>query len=446
MTYTAVGLALLVLAAIAWQGKDALLERYYQARLEHEDVGVRLTAVRRLGELGSLRSAEPLARLAVRVIADLGPERGSILHSTYPRQDAPPLAELVTSTSDALARLGSGAVPALVHVGRELHARTVVTTGTEQQEAQSTSGAYSNWLAQVVVTMCPTDATGVVALLRHPDAAVRTDLASLLRSAVDALRHHQAVMAGLATDWHAPAPAPLILEPAREVVPELLAALDSPDSTVRQATALLLGHLGPEAGAATLPLLEALKTGGMKGTAIAGLGGIGAPAAPAVLASARNSPDGQFRQACAQALSRMGSDALPRLVEALHSEARTERHCAAEAFTAMQQLPDGVASKLAARFKEFPVRVCWLLSAPLIRAQERSADAVPHLVRLLADTSELKHVAAHTLGALGTTARDAIAPLEEMAKSADETDRRYANWALEDIRVAGLRPKVNLPR
>ncbi len=108
---------------------------------------------------------------------------------------------------------------------------------------------------------------------------------------------------------------------ARAAIPALIQALKDPLEGVRRKAAFALGEMGTEARAAVPALTQCLgdQSAGVRRWAAHALGEIGptAPAAIPALIESLGAEDVRNRSVSAAALVKMGSRALPRLVDAL---------------------------------------------------------------------------------------------------------------------------------
>ena len=189
--------------------------------------------------------------------------------------------------------------------------------------------------------------------------------------------------------------------------------MKDPSWEIRDSTATGLGAIGPAAVEAVPALIIALgdEEVYVRATAASALGNIGPVAKdsiPALLGRlgdyVQGAPDGEaVGLNAAYALSRIGPEALPGVIEALKQDDWKVRLCAAHSLGMFRPAPN---------------------------------NAVSALITALHDDHELvRYCAVVSLGEVGSAAREAIPLLLEMLKDKREEVRKMIRFALEAIRA-----------
>jgi hypothetical protein len=203
----------------------------------------------------------------------------------------------------------------------------------------------------------------------------------------------RAILNALARLW---GPSPLII------------ALEDEDWHVREAAAIVLGHIGPEAKEAVPALIEALQDEewDVRHAALGALGEIGPEAKEAVpaLIKALRDEHPYTRQDAALALGSIGAEAkeaIPALIEALEDNDEYGRQDAALALGSI-----GVEAK----------------------------EAVPALIKALGDEKPCaRAAAAWALGSIGAEVKETVPALIEALRDEDSLVRQNATEALGAI-------------
>jgi HEAT repeat protein len=196
---------------------------------------------------------------------------------------------------------------------------------------------------------------------------------------------------------------------AKDAIPALIEALEDKDKYVRAAAGRGLGKIGPEAERAIPALMKMMKDQVMivrMGAAV-GLGGIGPKAREAIplLADALESPheDHNVKDRAAEALGKMGPEAIPALVKALQNNQYFARRISARAL-----------------------------------GEIGGADAVPALIKALQDDDRsVRWLTIEALGKIGPDAREAIPALTRALQDKRYSIRASATRALWIIRTGG---------
>jgi HEAT repeat protein len=187
---------------------------------------------------------------------------------------------------------------------------------------------------------------------------------------------------------------------AKKAIPALIEALQDKDEYVRAAAGRALGKIGPEAEPAIPALMRAIQDPVMivrMGAAI-GLGGIGLKAKEAIPALAETlqsqNEDHNVKREAAEALGKMGPEAVPALTKALQHNQYFVRRIAARAL-----------------------------------GEAGGAGAVPALIKALQDTDRsVRVISVKSLGRIGSDAEEAIPALTRALE-----DERY------DVRTSATR-------
>jgi HEAT repeat protein len=198
---------------------------------------------------------------------------------------------------------------------------------------------------------------------------------------------------------------------AKDAIPALIEALEDEDEYVRTAASRALGKIGPEAERAIPALMKMIKDQVMivRMGAAAGLGGIGPKAREAIplLADALESPheDHNVKREAAEALGKMGPEAIPSLVKALQNNQYFARRMSA-----------------------------------LALGEIGGADAVPALIKALQDGDRsVRVISVQALGKIGPDAREAIPALTRALKDTHYSVRWNATRALWIIRTGAMK-------
>ena len=203
------------------------------------------------------------------------------------------------------------------------------------------------------------------------------------------------------------------------------------DRQTRQAAVSALAGMGPDHAAVAVPVLrEMLRESdiGARMQAVNALGQFGPAAKDAIPELAELLTDRQFGFTAAQALGRIGSDAVPSLVKALESGDQQTQRAAVQALS--QIGPDAAAA--------VPV-LLKMLTAPdrsgsrvMVQSALRRIGpaAAPELAKLLiSKETAVRRAAAEALQQFGGDARSALPALEKAAGDEDATVRRVASPA-----------------
>jgi len=199
-----------------------------------------------------------------------------------------------------------------------------------------------------------------------------------------------------------------------EAIPALIQALEDSEPVVRQAACGALGRIGPQAEAAVPKLIrlfgDKFPDDGpgrfpTSDYAVSALGGIGAPAVPALVNILQGS-DVDMRICAAEALRRMGpeaQDAVPSLEKLLGDKDRD---------------------------------VCWIAARALGGIGPAAKGAVPALLEAFEHKDNgTRRVVAEALGELGPSARKAVSVLEKALRDNNE------DW---DVGIAAAETLVKL--
>ncbi|MEK7232287.1 MAG: HEAT repeat domain-containing protein [Elusimicrobiota bacterium] len=203
-----------------------------------------------------------------------------------------------------------------------------------------------------------------------------------------------------------------------ETVPALVVALSDNYIANRKAAVGALAELGPAGKNAAAELVEALKDDELADAAAKALGKMGSAAKEAVPALIeRFKEDGQFRSRSSLAieiLSKIGSPALPALLEALKDPNASVRRCAAESLGGISPATKTAVQALAVALKDDDPNIRTAASMALGKIGPTAKDAVPPLVAALKDQNrEVRVAAVSALGDIGPEAAAAVPFLVE---------------------------------
>jgi HEAT repeat protein len=196
---------------------------------------------------------------------------------------------------------------------------------------------------------------------------------------------------------------------AKEAIRALIEVLQDKDEYVRTAAGRALGKMGPEAERAISALMKMIKDQVMivRMGAASGLGGIGPKAREAIplLADALESPheDHNVKREAAEALGKMGPEAIPALIKALQNNQYFARRMSA-----------------------------------LALGEIGGADVVPALIKALQDDDRsVRVISVQALGKIGADAKEAIPALTKALQDKHYPVRWNATRALWNIRTGG---------
>ena len=253
---------------------------------------------------------------------------------------------------------------------------------------------------------------------------------------------------------------------AEEAAAGLAAALGDTDREVREPAARALVSIGRAAVQPLMSVLSRDEDGWSVTGAMGTLGGIGRPAVPA-LCEALKSGDARLRARAVGTLENIGhpaKDAIPGLKTLLASADDDTRYNILKALWRIEPPPWAVikehltdrdlrvkmiaVSELSRRDLNKKNAIAALINAlqdkdifvsgaaflPLAGWEEQAKDAVPALIAILQDQKSLHRMdAAFTLGRIGPAAKDAVPVLKKALEDGDQSLRRRATRALEEI-------------
>ena len=277
-------------------------------------------------------------------------------------------------------------------------------------------------------------------LRSHPDAAIRTHAAEglgyvgyVFPARPEAVQTLIRALHDSSDDVKGMAAVGLVRLDAwrdQDVVPPLVAALNSSDETVLYSALGALGELGPAAEQAVPALLQALnhKDPMVAESAAEALGKIGQAALPALL-EALNGPDTAVRAQAAKALEGIGGAgqaAAAQLIGMLKHEAAAVRAAAARALGEMADDNPEVVSRLIETLSDDNLRVRMAAVRALGRVGSSAREAVPALIKLIDKVDSSEHFAIYrAFGGIGPDAGAAI-PVLEAALSSDVVEASKA--------------------
>lgn len=227
----------------------------------------------------------------------------------------------------------------------------------------------------------------------------------------------------------------------KEAIPLFAAHIEDKEVKVRRAATLGLRLTATDdPDAAIRALTRAAKDSDLRvrGTAIAGLGDIGPPAATAVpVIVAVLEHDERNAYIAARALAKLGVKALPAvdsLARALNHNNELTRASAAHALGAIGPDARSAAPALRAAWRDHDAEVR-LDAAYGLWKIDNSHDAINVLIALLeSDDSRIVLRATEALGHIGHPAETALQDLEKVQQGNDELNGVAAVWAIGKIR------------
>lgn len=215
---------------------------------------------------------------------------------------------------------------------------------------------------------------------------------------------------------------------AREAIPHLIEAMGSDASSVREACADALFRIGPE----SLPaLVEALRRDRELDAVLdAGFD-------PSCLASNVEFQDANIRSGAAEVIGRFGDaalPALPALIRALSDRALRVRETAARSIQEIGSFSPTVIQALADALSDPAGSVRAEAARGLGVAGPLARECVPQLIRLLDDSdTSARNAAADAMGKVGTPSPAAAPPLIDIVLGNTDRSRKAAAVALGAI-------------
>jgi HEAT repeat protein len=248
---------------------------------------------------------------------------------------------------------------------------------------------------------------------------------------------------------------------AKEAVPALAKALEDTDIIVRLSAVVALGRIGPPSRPAVPALRKLLKdqsaappgplgfpgrpaglppvaTGNVQAQVVEALTRIGpgaAEAAPDLVLLLNDKENEAQRRAAASALSAIGAEAAPALLEGLKSKDPNMRALCAEALGGVSASEE-VVKALAGALEDSYAPVSQQAAFTLGQLGEPAKAALPKLLAVLKNrqsATELWQLAAQAIGEMGPAAKDAVGELREALKSEEPLIRKAAAQALGGI-------------
>ena len=192
-------------------------------------------------------------------------------------------------------------------------------------------------------------------------------------------------------------------------------------------------------GSPAIPqLIEALQSENLqvRQGAVDALGKIGQSAIPDLLEGLKSDKE-QVRWGAAKALGIVGSDAkeaVPDLIEALQDKEARVRSSAADALGGIGRDAKVAVPDLIEALQDKEARVRSSAAYGLGGIESDAKEAVPDLIEALQDKeARVRSSAAYGLGGIGHDAKDAIPDLSKALQDSDKDVRRHAAWALGRI-------------
>ncbi|MFW5766349.1 MAG: sister chromatid cohesion protein PDS5 [Coleofasciculus sp.] len=192
-------------------------------------------------------------------------------------------------------------------------------------------------------------------------------------------------------------------------------------------------------GSPAIPqLIEALQSENLqvRQGAVDALGKIGKAAIPDLLEGLKSDKE-QVRWSAANGLGNIGSqaqDAIPDLIEALQDKEARVRSSAADALGSIGHDAQDAIPDLIETLQDTDARVRSSAASALGNIGHDAKDAVPKLIKALQDQeAQVRSSAADGLGGIGADAKDAVPDLRAALQDSDKDVRRNAAWALGRI-------------
>ena len=233
-----------------------------------------------------------------------------------------------------------------------------------------------------------------------------------------------------------------LIKPTPPKIQNLISALRSENSSIRQRAAEALGKIGPEAKAAVPGLIEALKDEAVRWKAGEALGkiGPGAKAAVPALIEALKDEKEYIRREVVEALGKIGPGAkaaVPALIKALKDEKEYIRKEVVEALGKIGPAAKAAVPALIKALKEEDKFVRLRAAEALGGIGPESREVVPALIEALRD--EDRDVCVLAMMALAEIGPEAVLDLIESLKGKDEWGRFWATEALQKINTPEVR-------
>jgi HEAT repeat protein len=230
-------------------------------------------------------------------------------------------------------------------------------------------------------------------------------------------------------------------EQMKSAQPALAGMLQDPDGTVRLQGAKLLGRLGPAEAKTTIPVLIELLKDPQEFTriqAVDQLGRIGPDAKEAMPALIARLKEKGLVTNVPHALARMGSEALPALLETLNSDNAALRNSTVVALGTLGPAAQTAIPKLI----ELVTVAKGTQRSGVMTALERMGDvSLPFLIKAL-EKEEGRRAVIETLGRFGPRGKAAIPALVKLLQDPDPGVRALAALSLRPIRMDFTSPDL----
>ncbi|MGB3510284.1 MAG: sister chromatid cohesion protein PDS5 [Microcoleaceae cyanobacterium] len=344
---------------------------------------------------------------------------------------------------DALAKLGDRAVPALIQTLE--NDNLLVRWGATQALSQIGKPAIPN-LIQALESNQPRVRWGAATALGNirdsqPDIVIPA-LVTLLKDPDNRVRRLAAESLSTIIWQKSNSTMP---STAKQIVPQLRAALTDSEKNVRVAAAITLVKIDSTEAAALVPQLrEALadSTVSVRKKAALALGKIGVEAADAVpeLREALKDPKVSVRTSAADALGKIGveaADAVPELRETLKDSKVSARTAAADALVKIGVDAKDAVPELREALKDQEAEVRSKAAQALGRIGADAEDTIPHLLILLKDPEvEVRSSGSEALGRMGAVSKQIFPELITALKDPSQEVQGIAAEAIGRIAVS----------
>jgi HEAT repeat protein len=222
---------------------------------------------------------------------------------------------------------------------------------------------------------------------------------------------------------------------------------EEPSDIVRGDAAFALGQASAGSSAAVATLVEALGDPRISAKAAMGLGAVGEPAYPAVLAALRHERP-EMRAAAAEALRYLpaaSESAVPSLIDAFADPDESVRRSASVTVQLVGE--DAVEPLLLALDERREPEVRGWAALTLGNIEPPPASAVPGLVAALDDdVVRVRELASWSLGKIGELAEPAVSRLARALDDDSAVLRRNAAWALGNVGPAAAPAEAALEK
>jgi HEAT repeat protein len=228
------------------------------------------------------------------------------------------------------------------------------------------------------------------------------------------------------------------------VVPALVRSLRDPDRDVRSNAVNALELIGPEASTAVPALIDLLQETESEPAygvpqALGAIGPGAQTAVPALVKAALNSPDSDISRRSGEALARIGTEALPALIEALENADAGVRARAAAALGHHGEAAQAAVAALARALSDNDPKVQAAAAIALGNLGLAGREALPQLIQAL--DRDLPEVV-HTLARFGPGAKPAVPGLVRRLPQGAPIDQ---GWVIDALAAIGPEARAAVP-